>query len=480
MNGAFFMRILFINPQGNFDPTDSHLTEHPDFGGQLVYVKETALAMARLGIQVDILTRRIDDPDWPEFAGVQDRYEGYPENPRIIRFDFGGEKFLNKERLWEHLPQFVDEIISFYGDDLPDFATAHYGDGGYAAALLKQRAGIPFTLTGHSLGAQKLDKLKMSLQNFDQMEEKYRFSIRIQGERLAMTEAATIITSTAQERFQQYGHPLYKGAMDPADNEKFSVIPPGVNTQLFTTEEGAADAEARQLIQAALGTTDLPTILVSSRLDEKKNHLEAVRAYVNSTLLQEKANLLLAVRGAPDPYADISRLSQEEQAILGRILDMIREQGLQSRVRFIDIRSQTMLAAVYRQLAKRGSIFVLTAFYEPFGLAPIEAAACAMAVVATKNGGPSEIFADGSGILCDPYDAADIARAYGEALDDAQRLSAAGRSLVLEKYTWDRTAENYLKAIRRAMESIDTSQIPGFDALAGQGWLRGYLENTTQ
>ena len=45
------MHIIFLNPQGNFDPEDSHLTEHPDFGGQLVYVKELAQAMAE-----DVLT----------------------------------------------------------------------------------------------------------------------------------------------------------------------------------------------------------------------------------------------------------------------------------------------------------------------------------------------------------------------------------------------------------------------------------------
>ena len=55
------MHIAFLNPQGNFDPEDSHLTEHPDFGGQLVYVKEVACAMAEMGHKVDILTRRVLD-----------------------------------------------------------------------------------------------------------------------------------------------------------------------------------------------------------------------------------------------------------------------------------------------------------------------------------------------------------------------------------------------------------------------------------
>ena len=40
------MHIVFLNPQGNFDAADSYLAEHPDFGGQLVYVKEVAQAMA--------------------------------------------------------------------------------------------------------------------------------------------------------------------------------------------------------------------------------------------------------------------------------------------------------------------------------------------------------------------------------------------------------------------------------------------------
>ena len=66
------MHIVFLNPQGNFDPKDSYLTEHPDFGGQLVYVKELAQALATNGHKVDIVTRKIIDSDWPEFSTNQD------------------------------------------------------------------------------------------------------------------------------------------------------------------------------------------------------------------------------------------------------------------------------------------------------------------------------------------------------------------------------------------------------------------------
>ena len=62
------MHIAFLNPQGNFDPQDRYWTAHPDFGGQLVYVKEVALALGRMGHQVDILIRRIVDPECILFA----------------------------------------------------------------------------------------------------------------------------------------------------------------------------------------------------------------------------------------------------------------------------------------------------------------------------------------------------------------------------------------------------------------------------
>ena len=87
------MHIVLLNPQGNFDPADSYLTEHPDFGGQLVYVKELAQAMAKQGHKVDIVTRRIRDSSWPEFFADQDNYSMCQENLRILRFPFGGDYF---------------------------------------------------------------------------------------------------------------------------------------------------------------------------------------------------------------------------------------------------------------------------------------------------------------------------------------------------------------------------------------------------
>jgi sucrose-phosphate synthase len=441
------MHIIFLNPQGNFDEHDSHMTEHPDFGGQLIYVKEVCMALSKMGIKVDILTRRIEDPEWPEFSKEIDYYEGYEENLRIVRLEAGGLRFLPKELLWEHMDEWTDNILSFYGDSLPAFSTSHYGDGGYAAVLLKKKAGIGFTFTGHSLGAQKLDKLGTTTDNVDEMEERYRFSKRITAERLSMEYAQRIITSTSQERFGQYTHKLYHGAVDANDDSKFSIIPPGVNTRLFNKEAAAEDAAIEKYIEKIIRGNKRPFVIVSSRLDEKKNHIGVVRAYTGSRALQEKAGLGLFIRGIDDPYSEVGKLSDEEQQILKPILELINQHGVRDKVSFFNLKSQGELAAAYRYFGRLGSVFALTAFYEPFGLAPIEAAACGLAVAATKNGGPTEIFEDGSGVLVDPFDDMNIAEGLLKGVNEYEHYSGLGEKRVREKYTWEKTAASYLSVI---------------------------------
>ncbi len=445
------MHVIFINPQGNFDEYDSYLTEHSDFGGQLVYMKEVCMAMSKMGVKVDIIARQIIDPKWPEFSEPLDYYKGYEDNLRIVRIPCGGPKFLRKELLWQHLDEFVKNLIKFYGENLPDFATAHYADGGYCASLLKKYTKKRFTFTSHSLGGQKMDKLRVNLKNFDRLDEKYHFSKRIRAERLSMKNACKIITSTSQERFAQYSHPLYEGAVVIDDDTTFKVIPPGVNTNIFNPKVKDIDLPVFQEIKDKTKGLKSPFIVLSSRLEEKKNHIAVVKSYASSKRLQKLAKLGIFIRGIDNPYLEIDRLSKNEQNILRPMLNIIEENNLKRKVFFFNIKSQNELSSAYRYFAKLGSVFVLTAFYEPFGLAPIEAAACGLAVVATKNGGPSEIFSDGSGILVDPLSITNITDGLIKGITNYNRYSSLGKKRVRSKYTWQKTAEGYLSAIDESL-----------------------------
>jgi sucrose-phosphate synthase len=475
------MHIAFINPQGNFDPQDSYWTEHPDFGGQLVYVKEVALAMAELGHHVDILTRRILDPQWPEFAAPLDAYTGN-SNVRIVRIPFGGNAFLPKEELWPFLGvEFVPGIITFYRQDgrLPDAITAHYGDGGITAGILRQRSGIPFTFTAHSLGAQKMDKLNASLTSLEGLDARFHFTRRIIAERVSMNHASVNVVSTDQERVEQYAHPAYKEAIEVDDKSRFAVIPPGVNLQIFdhrstNPKESQVQLKIQQMFVRDLMTDrrELPAIVSSSRLDAKKNHVGLVRAFALSQELQQIANLAIVVRGLENPLRDRESARGEERAILDEIVSLLDTYSLWGKVTAFPLSGQDELAAGYRYLAQRGSVFALTALYEPFGLAPLEAIVAGLPGVVTKNGGPSESLYDAQsgqayGVLVDPADPEDIARGLLRVLASRENwlhYHQAGIQRVYDRYTWHQTAEGYLDVLnsilaRRGQEA-DRPRLP--------------------
>jgi sucrose-phosphate synthase len=453
------VHIGFLNPQGNFDPADSHLTEHPDFGGQLVYVKQVALALGELGHSVDIITRRIDDPKWPEYATPEDAYPGHP-NVRILRFDAGGPQFIRKEELWPHLAGWVANITAGYDGRLPDVMAAHYGDGGLAAVLIEAEHGVPFSFTAHSLGAQKMDKLGVDVGTLADIDEQLHFSARIAAERMSMARSAINVTSTLQERRDQYGHRAYAGAIDPSDDARFAVIPPGVDLGLFDrdapdrvdVEERIETRLARDLDPDRIG---LPAIVASSRLDPKKGHVRLVEAYAGDEALRAASNLVLITGALDDPLRDDVEAGAGERAVLAEIRAIASGAGLEGRISAFALGGQPSLAAGYRYLARRRSVFALTALYEPFGLAPLEAAAAGLPVVVTRNGGPSESLIDDDGeygILVDPEDPGDVAAGLLRALGpDWDRLTEAGRRRIHERYTWERTAAGYSDVLSRAM-----------------------------
>ena len=71
--------------------------------------------------------------------------------------------------------------------------------------------------------------------------------------------------------------------------------------------------------------------------------------------------------------------------------------------------------------------------------------ACETPVVACAVGGIKEVVVDGkTGFLVPPEDPDKLAAAISKVLDDPQlaaRMGKAGRSRVLDQFTWDRIAE---------------------------------------
>jgi len=158
-------------------------------------------------------------------------------------------------------------------------------------------------------------------------DRRYHFSKRIVAERLAMNRSRVNVTSTGQERFVQYTHNAYRGAVDPTAGARFAAVPPGVAMHIFDKGSRTEDEDAvRNHVLASLARdlsperVDLPCVVASSRLDPKKNHLSLVEAFASSPTLRETANLVILTGNMENPMMDYGNADEGERAVLDGIM----------------------------------------------------------------------------------------------------------------------------------------------------------------
>jgi glycosyltransferase involved in cell wall biosynthesis len=100
-------------------------------------------------------------------------------------------------------------------------------------------------------------------------------------------------------------------------------------------------------------------------------------------------------------------------------------------------------------------VVVATPWYEPFGIVPLEAAACGRPVVASAVGGMLDTVQDGTtGVLVPPRDALALARAVRSVVDDpdhAVELGTAARRRAVRRYGWDRVAQQTARVYRELL-----------------------------
>ena len=94
---------------------------------------------------------------------------------------------------------------------------------------------------------------------------------------------------------------------------------------------------------------------------------------------------------------------------------------------------------------------VVPSRFEAFGISALEIWRAGSALIATTRGGPAEFVRDGvDGILVDPLDVEELARALRELLSDPARaslLGVAGAERV-RSFTWDRAVDAYESVYR--------------------------------
>ena len=344
-----------------------------DAGGMNVYVLQSALHLARRGVEVEIFTRATASTDPPVARvapGVLVR--------NVVAGPFEG---LDKYDLPTQLCAFTAGVLRAEAAHEPgyyDIVHSHYWLSGQVGWLARERWAVPLVHTAHTLAAVK----NAALADGDAPEP----PLRAVGEQQVVDEADRLIVNTDDEAAQLV-------SLHHADPSRIDVVHPGVDLEVFRPGD-------RRAARAALG---LP-------LDEKMVGVRRADPAVEGApkfCCARRPNcrgVHVVVAGGPSG----SGLATPDGLV--RLAD---ELGIADRVTFLPPQSRENLATVFRA----ADLVAVPSYSESFGLVAVEAQACGTPVAAAAVGGLPVAVRDGvTGTLVAGHDADRWAHAIGDLL----------------------------------------------------------------
>jgi glycosyltransferase involved in cell wall biosynthesis/phosphoheptose isomerase len=403
-----------------------------DCGGQNLYVGQVAKALAGLGYDVDVFTRR-DSEVLPETADWMD-------GVRIIHVPAGPPQFVRKEELLPYMNDFTDYMVRFcrYQRKAYDMIHANFWMSGLVAADLKRIMGTPFVITFHALGRVRRQHQRQADQFPDE-----RFAV----EDRIIAEADHIIAEAPQDEEDLIR--LYN-----ADPSKITIVPCGFDpTELWPI--------SKPLARISLGLRpEERVILHIGRLVPRKGIDNVVRGFAGLVHRHHSPARLLIVGGDsddPDP-----RFTPE----IGRLRQIATEEGVEQHITFVGRRGRDQLKYYY----SAADIFVTTPWYEPFGITPLEAMACATPVIGSNVGGIKFTVRDSeTGYLVPPNDPEALAEKLAHLYAHPKLLGVFGRQAVQrvnDLFTWKKVAKGLSELYEQVLVANQPERAAEPDQLA--------------
>jgi D-inositol-3-phosphate glycosyltransferase len=383
-----------------------------------VYVLQTALQMARRGVEVEIFTRATSSADAPVVQvapGVLVR--------NVVAGPFEG---LDKYDLPTQLCAFTAGVLRAEATHEPgyyDIVHSHYWLSGQVGWLARDRWAVPLVHTAHTLAAVK----NAALADGDAPEP----PLRAVGEQQVVDEADRLIVNTEAEAQQLV-------SLHHADRSRIDIVHPGVDLELFTPGDRAA-------ARAALGlAADERVLAFVGRIQPLKAPDVLLRAAARLTGRFRALRVLVA--GGPSG----SGLAAPEA-----LIQLAEELGITAHVTFLPPQSREQLVDVYRA----ADLVAVPSYSESFGLVAIEAQACGTPVVAAAVGGLPVAVCDGvTGTLVDGHDVDDWAQAIGALLDRGPHTMSVAAVEHAATFSWARTVDALLTSYGRAIADYTARQ----------------------
>ncbi|MFB2975259.1 sucrose synthase [Microseira sp. BLCC-F43] len=481
-------RIVLVSPHGWFGQEE--VLGRPDTGGQVVYVLDQARSLEQqmeediklagldvlgVGPKVIILTRLIPNNDGTRSnQRLEKVYD--TANAWILRVPFRefnpkiAHNWISRFEIWPYLETYAidaeKELLAEF-EGRPDLIVGNYSDGNLVAFLLARRLKVTQCIIAHAL-----EKSKYLFSNlyWQDLEDKYHFSLQFTADLLAMNAANFVISSTYQEivgtpdsvgqyeSYKCFTMPELYHVVNGVElfSPKFNVVPPGVNESVYFpyTRIEERNESDRARLEAMLFTQEDPAhifgkledpnkrpIFSMARLDRIKNLTGLAECFGKSQELQERCNLILV---AGKLRVEESGDNEERDEII-KLYRIIEEYNLHGKIRWLGVRlPKGESGEIYRVIADRQGIFVQPALFEAFGLTILEAMISGLPTFATQFGGPLEIIQDKfNGFYINPTlleETADKILAFVTECDRNpkywQEISQRGIERVYSTYTW--------------------------------------------
>ncbi len=391
-----------------------------DAGGQNVHVASLAERLGAQGHSVTVYTRR-DDPGLPPAVSLSPGVE-------VVHIDAGPPAHVPKDELLAHMAAFGDELLSRWSGagEAPDVVHAHFWMSGLAGLRAARPLGIPLVQTFHALG---------SVKRRHQGARDTSPAGRVALEQRLCAEADLIIATCSDE----VGELIALGA----DPDRIEVVPCGVDIGRFRPDPNRRARATRDGRLRALSV---------GRLVERKGIDTVVRALV------EASDVELVVAGGP-PAAE---LGSDPEAV--RLRGLAQDLGVADRVELVG----SLTRDEVRAAMQAADVVVCDPWYEPFGIVPIEAAACGRPVIGSAVGGLLDsVVHERTGLLVPPRDPAALAAALSRISADpalGEALGSAGRVRAERLYGWSVVARRTVHSYRIAVAAA-----PGGTGLARIG-----------
>ncbi len=387
-----------------------------DAGGMNVHVRELARELGRVGVEVDIFTRRSDDTT-PEVAVIADRVQ-------VVTIDAGPPARMAKDEVFCVLPDFASEcaLYSLRAGTRYDVVHSHYWLSGWASHLLHRYWNAPTVHTFHTLARLKNAVYQNGFAESD---------VRSQVERRLLDVLDYVIAPNPDERAEM----VWRMG---GDNSKICIIPPGVDlTRFHPVDPGQA--------RARLDLPDNPLVLFVGRVDPMKGI---------DTLLDGFS--LLRSEAWPDlppklVFIGGSLVDGQPDAELAAVVHRAEALGIANDVLFRGSAPQDILPDYYAA----ATVAAVPSRYESFGLVAVEAMACGLPVVASRAGGLKFTVEDGrSGLLVPPEQPRAFASALSRVIRDAGLRSSlqVGARQAAIRFSWYAVGPAMLNLYERLAE----------------------------